>query len=346
VKFRLNGRQHSRTFARKGDAVTFDADIKRRRSLGPALAAELDRETITLDEFVRGPWRTHAATLAAPTRAKYAWALEKHLRELLDEPLIGLDVARLAEHQRLLVDRGATPSTIREVFARLSGILQLAAEFGYVQGNAARALRKVPAEPSEEIRALAPVEVERLLATLTGRDRIIALLAGHLGLRPIEIRTAPWSALDGQTFTVGRSRTKKTASRTRIITVPEVTAHELKAWRLESGRPADDEPIIGPMSPNAMKLWGRRHLPAGVRLYDLRHAHASALHYCGFTVPEAARRLGHGPGLHVETYAHAIDSMTGTPYDGLDALIAAARTELADEKVPLVFRQSSARADR
>ena len=68
------------------------------------------------------------------------------------------------------------------------------------------------------------------------------------------------------------------------------------------------------MSANAMKLWARRVLPAGVTLYTLRHTHASASHPAGFTTPEAARRLGHGPGLHIETYAHVIDSISGTRY--------------------------------
>ena len=65
-----------------------------------------------------------------------------------------------------------------------------------------------------------------------------------------------------------------------------------------------------------------------VSLYTLRHSHASACHYAGLTIPEAARRLGHGPGLHVETYAHVIDRMTGTRHDDLDQLIRAARAEL------------------
>ena len=328
VFYRVGGRQRTRTFTRKGHAITFDADIKRRRELGARLAAELDRESMTLDEYVRGPWRLHAATLAQPTRAKYAWALTKHLSELVDEPLIALDVVRLAEHQQLLLDRGCTPGTVREVLARLSGILQLAAEHGYIPGNSARALRKVPTEPADEVRALAPADLEQLTLSLRGRDRAIALLAGHLGLRPIEVRTAPWGALHDSTFTVGRARTKRTAARTRVIDVPQVTAHELKRWRMESGRPGDQEPIIGEMSANAMKLWGRRHLPKGVRLYDLRHSHASALHYAGFTVPEAAERMGHGPALHVQTYAHVIKAIRGARYDGLDALLAAARAEL------------------
>jgi integrase len=332
AKYKIGGRQRSRTFALKRDAIKFDADLKRRAALGPALAAELEREAMTLLDYVQGPWRAHAATLAGPTREKYRWALEKHLGELVDEPLLALDVTRLAEHQQIMLKKGCTPNTIRAAFAQLSGILQLAAESGYLAGNSARALRKVPAEPGEEVNVLAPVELEKLIAGFSGRDRAIVLLAGHLGLRPIEVRMARWGSLHGDRFTVERGRTKRTASRTRVIEVPAVTAHELKQWRLQAGRPGDNEPIIGEMSANAMKLWSRRHL--SMRLYDLRHSHASALHYAGFTVPEAAERLGHGPALHVETYAHVIRAMSGQRYGSLDDLIAAAR-------VPRRFPQGS-----
>ncbi len=162
------------------------------------------------------------------------------------------------------------------------------------------------------------------------------MLAGHLGLRPAEVRTATWGSVNGDTFTVGRARTKATARRTRTVAIPAATARELREWRLANGRPADDTQIIGPMTQNAMKLWGRRVLRlAGaavghpdVSLYTLRHSHASALHYAGFRLAEAARRMGHGAALHVETYMHVIDGVTDR-HDGLDALIAAARAELA-----------------
>lgn len=337
VKWRENGRQRSRTFGRKGDADTFDREVARRRELGPHLVRELTRSAITLDEFVRGPWRAHAATLSPGSRAKYAWALERHLADLLDEPLAALDVPRLAGHQRLLLDRGASPSTVREALMYLGAILQIAVEHGQLPANPARGLRRVPADPVDEVRPLAPVELERLLAALKGRDRAIALLAGHLGLRPLEARAAPWGAFDGDTLLIGRARTKRTAARTRTIAVPAITARELKAWRLEAGRPADDEPIIGAMSANAMKLWARRVLCPAARaasgrddatVYTLRHTHASALHYAGYTPPEAAARLGHGLDLHWRTYAHVVESLSGRRYDGLDALIAAARAKL------------------
>jgi hypothetical protein len=42
----------------------------------------------------------------------------------------GLSRALLAAHQRLLLDRGRTPNTVREAFTYLSGIMQIAVEYG------------------------------------------------------------------------------------------------------------------------------------------------------------------------------------------------------------------------
>jgi len=118
--------------------------------------------------------------------------------------------------------------------------------------------------------------------------------------------------------------------------VPEATARELKAWRLESGG-RGDEPIIGELGIEALRLWAYKHLDPAARkatgrsdvtLYTLRHSHASALHYASFTVPEAAKRMGHSPVVHIQTYAHVIERLSGKRYDGLDALIEAARAEL------------------
>lgn len=82
----------------------------------------------------------------------------------------------------------------------------------------------------------------------------------------------------------------------------------------------------------------RRHLASAgqsvtgrddITLYTLRHTHASLCHYAGLTVPEAARRLGHSPALHIATYAHVIEGLQGRRFDGFDELIEASREELA-----------------
>jgi hypothetical protein len=103
-----------------------------------------------------------------------------------------------------------------------------------------------------------------------------------------------------------------------VVVVPRVTAHELKAWQLQSGGRGSDL-SIGAMTQNALKCWARRALP--VTLYTLRHSHASACHYAGMTLAEAARRLGHSQQTHVLHYSHVIEAISGKRYDGLDALI-------------------------
>jgi integrase len=301
------------------------------------LAAELDRSTMSLADYVNGSWRSHAATLSAASREKYAWALG-HLGELVDEPLVGIDVTMLASHQGAMLDKGCTVSTVREVISKVGGVLQVACEHGLISANPARALRKPRSEAIEEANPLTPLELERLIASLEGRDRVIALLGGHLGLRPREIRLVRWSAL-GETLMVAKSVAKVTAQRMRTIAVPEVTLRELREWRLRSGRPDETEPVIGPMTQNALKLWNTRTLRHAVTAatkgrvtdatsYTLRHSHASALHYSGFTVPEAARRLGHPPELHLRTYPHVIEGMGSERWPDLDAMIASTRASL------------------
>lgn len=343
------GKQRSRTFARKGDAQTFDREMARRSQLGPALTAELDRHTMTLAGYVTGPWRAHAATLAQPTRAKYKWALDKHLTDLLDEPILTIDAAMIAAHQRRLLDGGCTPSTVREVIAKLSGILQIATEHGHIPSNAARAVRNVPADPSDEIDPLTPVELERLINGFDGRDRAITLLGGHLGLRPLEIRQVTWLWLADHTLTVARAHTKASARRARVIEVPAHTMRALKAWQLESGGRGSD-PIIGEITANALRLWGYKRLRPAVKavtggritdatVYTLRHTHASACHYVSaLSLPDTLRRLGHSQQTHFLHYAHVIEALTGKHHASLDALIEAAR-------VDPMFRHCSAEVD-
>ena len=113
----------------------------------------------------------------------------------------------------------------------------------------------------------------------------------------------------------------------------------MREWRIQSRHSQDHDPIVGPISANAIRLWGSKAFRVAVAdatagripmasTYLLRHSHASALHYAGFTPVEAANRLGHGVGLHWQHYAHVVESMSGTRYDSLDALIEAARADL------------------
>ena len=257
--WRQGSRQRSKTFDRKGDATRFATDLARRRQLGAGLSSELDRSEMTLADFVAGPHRAHAANLSAASRAGYGWALEKHLFELLDQPLRAIDVPMLARIQRDMLDKGATATTVREVMVRLSGILQLATEHGLMPGNPALSLRRPRIEARAEVDPLNPRELEILIASFEGRSRVICVLSGHLGLRPLEVRAVTWASLGDGVLVVGRSMTKKAAQRMRSIAVPAITGQELREWRMRAGRPADNERIV-PMTESGLRSWGKQVL--------------------------------------------------------------------------------------
>jgi integrase len=196
--------------------------------------------------------------------------------------------------------------------------MQVATAHGLIPSNPVRAVRKVGGE-RDEVRPQSPIELERLLCALQGRDRILALLAGHLGLRPGEARIVPWGAFGGERLVIDRDVAKRNARRACGVDVPRATAAELREWRLVSGRPGDREPIVGSMSANAVRLRTRKRLrPVAaqvtgredVTLYTLRHTHASLCHYAGIALPAAAARLGHSIAIHVATYAHVIEGCT------------------------------------
>lgn len=353
VKWRdETGGQRSRTFKLKGDADAFDDEITRRKRLGPHLARQLvDRpDVITLDQFVKTGFRVYVAPKPFKTREKYQWALNLHLQELLDVPLYALDVPILSAHQTFLLeheDNPRTRSTVREVMSALSGILSVAVTHGLIDANPVRSLQKIEADPREEIVPLSPAQLEWVILSLDGRSRIIAVLAGHLGLSPVEVRLAPWENLRAGRLLVSAARTKRQRARPRVIDVPRVTQAELRHWRLQSGAGAHGTgPIVGPLTTHALKQWGTRTLKPLLQraarldgsLYTLRHSHASALHYCGYTVPSAAKRMGHSPTMHLRHYAHVIDRMEGQPrHASLDDLIAWARAAA----VPATFPNAS-----
>jgi integrase len=336
-------RQRSKTFDRKGDAETWEDERRRRRQLGPAFA--LTMEPTTLIQFLAGPFRTVTLGLAPATRAKYVWALEQHLGALLDTPLTEITVPRLAEEQQRLLDAGASAYTIRLAFGMLATVLDVAVEHQRIGANPARGMRFVKRHTPREVQPLSPRELEQLLgdvlATAGANERwgqrgyVIGLLGGHAGLRPMEIRNVPWHAHRDGMLHIRVEDTKDTAARPRAIALPAVTDRALKEWRLRSGGRGRD-PIVGEMTDSALKQWGvktlRRHVEritdgriTDATTYTLRHSHASQLHYAGYTVPSAARRLGHKQQTHMKHYAHVIDAIEGERYDGLDELIAAAR---------------------
>src|SRR5438270_7689390 len=81
VRWREGGRgsrSRARTFGRKGDAIAFEIELRRRRQLGELAPFVGSQET--LDRYVSETWaRTHLATLATKTARHYASLYDVHI---------------------------------------------------------------------------------------------------------------------------------------------------------------------------------------------------------------------------------------------------------------------------
>ena len=116
-----------------------------------------------------------------------------------------------------------------------------------------------------------------------------------------------------------------------LRSAPDIWSHGATADRMRGEDGDIDRQVVEGLVADLVKVRpGLKAVPIGTlrrsRRFRFGHpAKGTALHYTRFTVPEAARRIGHGPALHVETYAHVIDAVRGTRYENLDALLAALR---------------------
>jgi len=78
VRWRQGDRYRSQTFDRKGDAVTFAAEIRRRQQLGTLVS--LDTGRVTLAEYVVNTWApAYGSSLARKTQLHYEHLLIKHV---------------------------------------------------------------------------------------------------------------------------------------------------------------------------------------------------------------------------------------------------------------------------
>lgn len=153
-------RQRARRFTYKKDAEAFDRERLRRKQLGPAYS--MDFGQVTLVQFLASPnWLVVHGDLASASRKRYKWAFEKHLSALLDVPLIEIDVARLMTEQQRMKDAGATLKTRRHVLALLSRVLDVATAAGKIPGNPVKALPSSGRITPNEVKPLAPAELER-----------------------------------------------------------------------------------------------------------------------------------------------------------------------------------------
>jgi len=282
VRWHEAGRHRSRRFDRRADAQAWDAEVRRRRQLGPLALAQLTIATPKLGQWIEQRWAPeHAVALEQSTRERYANVYALHVAPWLDDvPLAELTVGRLRAWQAERIAAGVKPGTIHKARTLLSSVMRHAAESEAIAGNPLSLVRPPKAPQRDAVRPLAPSTVEairRALLTpsprevagsalgqrprrryaLPGRDpracrrdALIVSLLAYAGLRPGEMRALRWQDVRERTLLIQRAAapdgsvkgTKTAQARTVRLLSP--LAVELREWRLSSGRPPDQALVM------------------------------------------------------------------------------------------------------
>lgn len=300
-------------------------------------------------------WCNH---LAPRTRSYYRDLLERQLTpELRGRKLTALTPADIQEFVTNMTARGLSPRYVCMAHGTIRTCLNQAVRLGKVSRNvAAGKLVRLPPAQHREPKFFTAAEAQRFLKEAEA-DPWWAFYAVMIygGLRPGEAVGLKWEDLDGDNLRIRRAVTEADGKRSlastktrRSRTVP-LSPYALRAlarhrrrqaeWRLKLGGTYEDNDLIfasetgGIMNPNKIgtrsfkPLLKKLGLPK-LRLYDLRHTHATLLLAAGEHPKVVQERLGHASiTLTLNTYTHVVPGMQERAAARLEALISAEERE-------------------
>jgi len=281
-----------------------------------SVAAALDRWL----EFV-------SDELSPTTLREYRRLLDRRIQPALGErSLTRLTTADLdGFYSALSRQAGLAPATIRQIHSILRRGLRQAVRWGWIGAHPAVNIT-LPRRRTSEIQPPSPTVIRSLLDTAMERDSITGTLlfvAARTGMRRGELCGLKWGDVDLARSRIVVSRavavvpdgtteksTKTHASRRIALdkaTVAMLERYRERAedWAASAGARLDSTSFVfsrtidgqRPLHPDnvtaAFRRVCERQRVTGVRLHDLRHAHATQLLAAGVPVRTVSGRLGH-----------------------------------------------------
>lgn len=343
LRWREAGRRRSRTFDRKGDAVTFESDRVRRKQLGHAAIPD----DVRLAEFVETYWRLHAIPNLAPsTREFYKLTWVNHIMPRLGEHGVReLTPKRLSRFREELERAAVGVATVRKTMAILQSILSFAVAEELIEFNPAASVRKPRYERAREPHIFLPAEVELIRGRLTTqRDRTLVAVLAYSGPRPEEVvcRLA-WDDIGERAI---RFRDTK-RHRDRFTPLLAPLGDDLREWFLASGRPSGKLPVF-PAHDGTFwtdddwrnwrsRIWRGEDRPAnarkqptypgaaptGTRPRDLRSSFITLQVYAGVPLTTIAKQCGTSITMIEKHYAGVIENWDGVQRGAEDQIRAA-----------------------
>jgi len=240
-----------------------------------------------------------------------------------------LDLRKVRDQQKTLA-----PGSARLVYRLAKRIFVHAYKHGDIKRDIF-ALLQAPRVPHKEAAVLKPDETQRMLATLGGVHRMLAVLGLGTGMRRGEMLALRWNAVDldrgelavrqslEQTRAGLRFKEPKSARGLRTIPLPQFVLTALEQHRKDQlelrvklglGKPPADALVFSnekgePLRPDSISqtfLDAMREAGLDdVGLHTLRHTYASAQLAAGEDVITVSRLLGHAnASITLNTYGH------------------------------------------
>ena len=293
---------------------------------------------LTLGRYLTETWLPSIVTRVRPTTADmYRRIVDKHVVPALGAVRIQvLDTATVAAFVSLLLKKGLSPKTVRNVHAVVSKALADALDAGVVQRNAASAV-KLPQVQKRAPRAWSAEQLGMFLEEV-GSDRHAALwrFLALTGCRRGEALGLRWADVDlkAGTATLTNQRTiaggsivegaPKTAAGARTVALDPATVEALRSWRvvqtaerllLGASWPPGDLVFT---HPDGNGLWPQTvtrqfkgvakslGLPL-IGVHGLRHTAATWMISQGVSPKVVAERLGHSNvSITLGLYTHVM----------------------------------------
>lgn len=324
--------------------------------LNAALKRRDDGYNVVLTRQSLGAWIEEwlgvwCGGISARTKSDYDRLLKRYLTpELRCRQLPLITATEIQAWVNSLSSRGLAPRTVQMAHGSVRACLNRAARVGKIPRNVAT-LVELPRKTHTERLYLGPQQATQLIDACSreewGAFFIILIMTG---IRPGEALGLQWSDLDGNVLRVRRALVQVArqkpilcmtkTGRSRVIPLGEVAAKALKdhrrcqaARRLALGETYQDRELIFPnelggfanshnvVTRHFKPLVKRLGLPP-IRLYDLRHSHATLLLAAGEHPKVVQERLGHSSiTLTLDTYSHVVPAMQENATQRLDNLL-------------------------
>lgn len=329
-----DGRERTKTFARKVDAENWAADERSKMARGAWIDPRAGR--VTLQAFA-AEWLAQRDDLRPTTAAKYRYLLDRHvLPRLGSTTLARLTPTQVRAWNRSLSQEHA--STAAGAYRLLSTICRAAVVDKVIAESPCR-LEGAASEKATERPTITLAELDLAAEATDDRFRLALLLAAWCQLRRGEILALRRRQVDELRGTLKIDETwtsttagelilgpPKTDAGRRTVTVP---GNVLPALLEHLRRHVDPEPdawlFAGeagrPCSPRTLdRHWTKARTIAGredLHFHDLRHSGLTWAAATGATAKELMRRGGHASPAAALRYQHATDDRDRVLADAL-----------------------------